>query len=108
MRVPRPTIAGPRTVARSSRAPSAITTRPSTRESTSSPSMLSVRSSRISWLASSMSCTWPVSFHQPCTMWGSTRMPRSTSAWIASVISSSPRQDGSIERAASKIAGVNM
>jgi hypothetical protein len=64
--------------------------------------------SRISWLASSMSCTWPVSFHQPCTMCGSTRMPRSTSVWIASVISSSPRQDGSIERAASKIEALNM
>ncbi len=40
-REPRPMIAGPRTVARSSRAPSSITTRPSTRESTSSPSMRS-------------------------------------------------------------------
>ena len=101
-------IAGPRTVERSSRAPSSTTTRPSTRESTTSPSMRSSRSSRISRLASSMSCTWPVSFHQPCTMCGSTRLPCSTRYWIASVISSSSRHEGSIARAASKIAGVNM
>ena len=49
-----------------------------------------------------------MSFHQPRTMCGSTRRPRSTSVWIASVISSSSRQEGSIERAASKIDGLNM
>jgi hypothetical protein len=52
-----------------------------------------------------MSCTWPVSFHQPVTVCGSTRRPLSISHWIASVISSSLRHDGSIARAASKIAG---
>ena len=73
---PRPMIAGPRTVVRSSRAPLSIATRPSTRESISSPSMRSSMSSRISRFASSMSCTWPVSFHQPRTMCGSTRSAR--------------------------------
>ena len=55
-----------------------------------------------------MSSSIPVSFHQPLTMCGSTRLPESIRAAIASVISSSPRADGSIERAASKIAGENM
>ena len=36
------------------------------------------------------------------------RWPSSTSHWIASVISSSPRADGWIARAASWISGVNM
>src|SRR5829696_70948 len=81
---------------------------PSKREAVSSPSSRSVRSSRISRLASSMSCTWPVSFHQPCTTCGSTRRPESTSDWMASVISSSPRALGSIDRAASNTLGVNM
>ena len=52
-------------------------------------------------LASSMSSRRPVSFHQPLTMCGSTRRPLSTRYWIASVISSSPRGEGSIARAAS-------
>ena len=52
-----------------------------------------------------MSASWPVSFHQPLTVWLSTRLPPSISCWIASVISSSPRPEGSIARAASKIAG---
>ena len=64
--------------------------------------------SRISRLASSMSATWPVSFHQPWTTWGSTRLPLSTRYWIASVISSSPRGEGSIALAASKMPLVNM
>ena len=100
-----PTIAGPRTVVRSRRAPGSITTRPSTCESISSPSMRSRRLSRIRRLASSMSSRRPVSFHQPRTMCGSTRMPASTRCWIASVISSSPRAEGSIARAASWIGG---
>ena len=50
-----------------------------------------------------MSSSRPVSFHQPRTTCGSTRWPLSTSHWIASVISSSPRADGSIARAASWI-----
>ena len=49
-----------------------------------------------------------MSFHQPRTTCGSTRWPLSTSHWIASVISSSPRGDGSIAFAASWIRGVNM
>ena len=62
-------------------------------------------SSSTSWLASSMSSSRPVSFHQPLTTSDSTRQPSSIRAWIASVISSSPRQDGSSARAASKIDG---
>ena len=49
-----------------------------------------------------------VSFHQPVTSCGSTVRPRSMRCWIASVISSSPRPDGSIAFADSMIAGVNM
>ncbi len=55
-----------------------------------------------------MSSRRPVSFHQPRTMCGSTRIPPSTRCWIASVISSSPRAEGSIARAASWIPAVNM
>jgi hypothetical protein len=54
-----------------------------------------------------MSSRRPVSFHQPRTICGSTRLPVSTRCWIASVISSSPRALGSIARAASWIEGVN-
>ena len=49
-----------------------------------------------------------MSFHQPLTVWLSTRLPPSISHWIASVISSSPRPEGSIALAASKIDGPNM
>ena len=42
------------------------------------------------------------------TMCGSTRLPSSIRAWIASVISSSPRAEGSIDLAAAKISGPNM
>ena len=72
------------------------------------PRTLRTRLSRISWLASSMSSKRPVSFHQPCTMCGSTRRPPSTRCWIASVISSSPRAEGAIARAASWMRAVNM
>ena len=65
-------------------------------------------SSSTSRFASSMSSSWPVSFHQPLTVWLSTRWPPSISHWIASVISSSPRPEGSIAFAASKIGGPNM
>ena len=65
-------------------------------------------SSSTSRFASSMSSSWPVSFHQPVTVWLSTRLPPSISHWMASVISSSPRPDGSIALAASKIGGPNM
>ena len=53
-----------------------------------------------------MSASWPVSFHQPRTTSDWTLWPSSIRAWIASVISYSPRQEGSRLRAASKIAGV--
>ena len=49
-----------------------------------------------------------MSFHQPRTMCDSTGCELSTSHWIASVISSSPRPEGWIARAASWIRGVNM
>ena len=49
-----------------------------------------------------------MSFHQPWTTCDSTGCPESTSHWIASVISSSPRGEGSIARAASWMRGVNM
>ena len=52
------------------------TTRPSQRESTSSPSIRPSIVSRTRRLASSMSSRRPVSFHQPRTMCGSTRSPR--------------------------------
>ncbi len=47
--------------------------------------------SRTMRLASSMSSSLPVSFHQPRTMCGWTSRPRSIRSWMASVISSSPR-----------------
>ena len=52
-----------------------------------------------------MSASWPVSFHQPLTTSDWTVLPSSIRLWIASVISSSPRQEGSSARAASKIGG---
>ena len=72
------------------------------------PSIRRSTSSSTRRFASSMSASWPVSFHQPLTVWLSTRSPPSISCWIASVISSSSRHEGSIARAAWKIAGVNM
>ena len=103
--LPAPITAGPRTVLRSTRAPGSITTRPSTLESISSPSTLGSRSSSTRRFASSMSASWPVSFHQPLTRCCSTVWPVSIRCWIVSVISSSPRADGSIARAASKTSG---
>ena len=85
-----------------------MTTRPSHCESTISPSMRVAMVSRTRRLASSMSSRRPVSFHQPLTTCGSTRRPLSTRYWMASVISSSPRGEGSIARAASWISAVNM
>ena len=70
------------------------------------PAQLGERLSSSKRLASSMSSSRPVSFHQPWMMCGSTRDPWSTSHWIASVISSSFRADGLIPRTASKIRGV--
>ena len=104
--LPAPMIAGPAhgRCARGARRPRS---RPVPRRASrrARPRCAASRSSRISRFASSMSSSWPVSFHQPSTMCGSTRSPRSISAWIASVISSSSRHDGSIARAASKIDG---
>ena len=54
-----------------------------------------------------MSASWPVSFHHPVTTSERTGRPSSISLWIASVISSSPRQEGSSASAAAKIAGEN-
>ena len=109
IREPSPMIAGPRTTERSSRAPGAIATRPSTRLASSS---------------SHVDAPLDVLEHEPvglehvgelagvlppaADVWLSTLDPSSISCWIASVISSSPRPEGSIARAASKIAGVNM
>ena len=55
-----------------------------------------------------MSARRPVSFHQPRTTCDSTGAPASTSHWMASVISSSPRPEGWIDFAASWMRGVNM
>ena len=55
-----------------------------------------------------MSASRPVSFHQPRTTCDSTGAPASTSHWMASVISSSPRPEGWIDFAASWMRGVNM
>ena len=52
-----------------------------------------------------MSSRRPVSFHQPRTTCDSTGCCSSTSHWIASVISSSPRPEGWIARAASWMRG---
>ena len=54
-----------------------------------------------------MSSSLPVSFHQPVTTCGSTRSPRSTMCWMASVISSSPRALGAMALTLSNTAGVN-
>ena len=109
IRAPSPITTGPRITERSSFAPAAIATLPSTRlASSSSHSTRRSRSSSTRRFASSMSASCPVSFHQPLTVWLSTREPLSIRCWIASVISSSPRPEGSIERAASRMAGVNM
>ena len=71
-----PITTGPRTWQRSTTAPSPITTRPSRRVSVTVPSMRVSSVSRISRLASSMSSSRPVSFHQPVTTCGSTARPR--------------------------------
>ena len=106
--LPAPITAGPRTVLRSSLAPASTTTRPTSSEFTSSPSTRGSRSSSTRRFASSMSASWPVSFHQPFTRWCWTVWPLSMRCWIVSVISSSPRADGSIARAARSTSGVNM
>ena len=54
-----------------------------------------------------MSSSLPVSFHQPVTICGSTRRPRSIMCWMASVISSSPRADGAIDLTLSNTFEVN-
>jgi hypothetical protein len=57
-------------------------------------------------LTLSMSATLPVSFQNPVMTLECTVLPWSMSHWIASVISSSPRQEGLRSRAASWMAGV--
>ena len=58
-------------------------------------------------LASSSGVSLPVSIHQPVSSSVRTRWPWSISHWMASVISSSPRADGSIAATASWIVGSN-
>ena len=84
------------------RAPASTTTRPSSvdRSSTSPSIVVSMRSSN-SRLASSSGVSLPVSIHQPLSSSVRTRWPWSISHCRASVISSSPRADGSIARTAS-------
>ena len=53
-----------------------------------------------------MSVTLPVSFQYPVIVVELTVRPWSSSHWIASVISSSPRQDGLRSATASWMAGV--
>ena len=87
----RPMIAGPRTVERSSTAPSSMTTRPTTRESVEVPS--SAGSTPPAPCGCPRACPRPAGVLPPArdTRCGSTSLPESTSHWIASVISSSPR-----------------
>ncbi len=58
--------------------------------------------------ASSMSSSFPVSFHQPVMTWWRTVFPVSIRCWMASVISSSFRNDGRMASTASKIVLSNM
>ena len=103
-----PMIAGPRTVARSRRAPSSTTTRPSTWESTSSPSTRRSSVSSTSRLASSMSARRPVSFHQPRTMCDSTVCALVDEPLDRVGDLELSAGDGSMERAAVWMSGVNM
>ena len=85
-------------------APSSTATRPSTVESVSTvPSMRGSNRSSSSRFASSSGVSLPVSIHQPVSSSVRTRLPCVISHWMASVISSSPRADGSIARTASWI-----
>ena len=72
MTASRPMIAGPRTVLLITRAPASITTRPTISLSTTVPSVRGSSVSRMMRLASSMSSSLPVSFHQPSMTWGRT------------------------------------
>ncbi len=84
-----------------------MATGPSIEQSIVSPRTSRSSVPRIRRLASSMSSSLPVSFHQPVTTCGSTRRPRSTMSWMASVISSSPRADGAIDSTLSNTFAVN-
>ncbi len=89
-------------------APAPTTTVPSSVDAAStSPSIRGSSSDSIMRLASSRSSGLPVSFHQPLTISARTVRPWSTSHWIASVISYSPRQLGSRESHASRIESRN-
>ena len=102
MRVLAPIATGPRIVELRISAPASTTTRPSSAEASSTePSTRVSIVSRISRLASSSGVSFPVSIHHPVRISVRTRCPLSISHWIASVISSSPRADGSIDATAS-------
>ena len=75
--LPLPMMAGPRTVLLTTRAPASTTTLPVISESSTEPSVRGTSVSRMMRLASSMSSSLPVSFHQPSTMCGRTSRPRS-------------------------------
>ena len=78
-----------------SSAPRSMTTRPSTRDASSTaPSIHGSSVSRMRRLLSSSGSFLPVSIHQPSSTSWRTRWPWSISHWMASVISSSPRADG--------------
>ena len=88
-------------------APSATMTRPSSEESASTlPSIRVSIFSSSKRFASSSGVSLPVSIHQPVSSSVRTRRPLVISHWIASVISSSPRADGSMARTASWIVPV--
>ena len=92
-------IAGPRTRLLTTSAPASITTRPSIDEVASTePSIRGSSVSSTRRLHSSSGSFLPVSIHQPSSTSWWTRWPWSISHWMASVISSSPRHDGSMAR----------
>lgn len=103
-----PMITGPTMRLPLTLAPASIRTRPmiSLPSSTSASSWDGSMVSRTVRLTSSMSVTLPVSFQYPRIVVERTSRFWSISHWMAWVISSSPRQEGSIERTASWMAGV--
>ena len=106
--LPAPMIAGPTMREPATVAPASTTTRPMISQSSLTvPSSRGSMPSSTSRLTSSMSATLPVSFQYPVIVVELTVRPLSSSHWIASVISSSPRQDGLRLATASWMAGVN-
>lgn len=94
---------GPTIRLRVTRAPGSILTRPmiSLSSSTWAPRVQGSTVSSTVRLTSSMSVTLPVSFQYPRILVERTSRSWSISHWMAWVISSSPRQDGRMERTAS-------